>query len=235
SLSAGMARSPARFLGIFPLSTGSVFLPGGSGSESSTAEGAEWWPSTGWLWGLILLAVLATVVVVFYGLAGAIRRGAWGSAEPGPGQGAGSARDRAIPAGRRPSGDIRPAIVIRSLGREEDPDEEFPAEDPIQAIRKAVNSGRYLELGNREPLRVRSGQTLDFDSSSGHLIIRAPPGSTPVLEIELNGPRPLVTTGSNVSVELSGLTILVRYPPSGAGPPPAPPPVIRSAGKRIKI
>jgi hypothetical protein len=236
SLRAVMARSPARFLGVFPLSTGSVFLAGGPGSESSTAEGAAWWPSPGWLWGLIVLAVLATVVIVIYGLAGAIRPAARGSPEPGTRQGAGSARGRALPADRRPSGDVRPAIVIRSLSREQDLDEEgVPAEDPIQAIRTAMDSGRYVELGNREPLRLPPGQTLDFDSSTGDLIIRAARGSTPVLVIELNGPRPLVTTGSNVSVELSGLTILVRYPPSGAGPPPAPPPVIRSAGKRVKI
>src|SRR5205814_1925399 len=55
------------------------------------------------------------------------------------------------------------------------------------------------------------------------------------IHIELNGSRPLLATGLAVSVELSGLTIVVRYPPSGARPSPAPPPVIRAAGAAIKI
>ncbi|HZW29112.1 MAG TPA: hypothetical protein VFF52_00290, partial [Isosphaeraceae bacterium] len=237
SLSAGMARSKPRFLSVFPLGTGSVFLPGEPGSNSSTAEGPAWWPAAGWLWGLIVLAALATVVIVLYGLAGALRPTAPVAPESRTRHEAGSDRARAAAADRPSrSGGAPPAILLRTPGREEDPAEEgIPAEDPIQAIRTAISSGRYVELRNREPLRLPPGQTLNFESASGSLIIRAARGCTPVLDIELNGSRPLVTTGSNVSVELSGLTILVRYPRSGAGSAPAPPPVIRSAGKRTKI
>src|SRR5437763_444985 len=70
---ADQARPQSRFFGFFPPGKGSVFLPAGSGSDTSTAEGPAWWPGAGWLWGLIMLAVLATVVVVLYGLAGMLR------------------------------------------------------------------------------------------------------------------------------------------------------------------
>ena len=86
----------------------------------------------------------------------------------------------------------------------------------------------WVELRNREPLHLTADQTLNFNSGRGRLSIRAAPGFQPVIEIELKGPKPLLTTGSGVSLELSGLTIKVHYPQQGAlSPPPA---VIVAAG-----
>ena len=87
----------------------------------------------------------------------------------------------------------------------------------------------WVELRNREPLYLTSDQTLNFGSGRGRLIIRAAAGLQPVIEIELKGPKPLLTTGSGVSLELSGLTIKVRYPQHGASLSPAG--MIIAAGK----
>ena len=60
------------------------------------------------------------------------------------------------------------------------------------------------------------------------MIVRAAPGFQPVIEVELKGPKPLLTTGSGVALELSGLTIKVSYPQQGLSS--TPPAVIVAAG-----
>ncbi len=87
--------------------------------------------------------------------------------------------------------------------------------------------GGRVELQNREPIHLTSKQPLNFGSGRGRLSLRAAPGFQPVLEVELNGPKPLLTTGSGVKLELSGVTFNVSYPQKTV---PTLPAVVEAAG-----
>ena len=164
-----------------------------------------------WLWGL---AVLTTTIMILVGLlALTIPFGSTPVVTTGS-----SVPSRTIP-------HVKPAIIVRAEGENEQP---FPAQKLFEAMQTAMGAHGWVELRNREPLRLTADQTLNFNSGRGRLSVRGAPGFQPVIEIELKGPEPLLTTGSGVSLELSGLTIKVRYPQQGAlAPPPA---VVVAAG-----
>ena len=66
-------------------------------------------------------------------------------------------------------------------------------------------------------------------SRGGDDLSSAPPRvASPLSRSELKGPNPILTTGSGVSLELSGLTINVSYPQQGVSS--TPPAVIVTAG-----
>ena len=120
-----------------------------------------------------------------------------------------------------------PAIVVRMEGQTE-----IPFSDLADAMQTAMRRrGCWIELRNREPLRLASDQTFDLVSGSGSLIVRAAPGIEPEIEVELKGTKPLLATGSGVSLELSGLTLVVHHPQSGSAPALGSPAVITAAGK----
>ncbi len=104
-------------------------------------------------------------------------------------------------------------IIVRAEGEYE---HEFPAQKLLEAMKTAMGARGWVELRNREPLRLTGNESLDFISGQGRLIVRAAQGFQPVIELELKGTKPLLRTGSAVSLELSGLTIIVRYPQQGA-------------------
>jgi serine/threonine-protein kinase len=110
-------------------------------------------------------------------------------------------------------------------------EEEMPFDDLLVAIQTAMANHGYVELHNREPYHLREDQPLDFRQSVGKLDIRAAPGITPVIESELKGPNAVVTTGSSVPFEMSGVTIVAHYPEASATPPP---PIIM-AGRNAKL
>ena len=118
-----------------------------------------------------------------------------------------------------------PAIVVRTGDENE---QGFPAEKLLEAMQTAMGARGSVELRNHKPLHLSSDQVLNFSSAQGRLVIRAAPDLQPVIEIELTGRQPLLTTGSGVALELSGVTIQVRYPqqPSSTSPPA----VIAAAG-----
>jgi serine/threonine-protein kinase len=220
SLSEGLPRAKSRLAPFFPLGSASVFTGGGSGSDGSAtaSDGSIWWLTPRWLWGLVALAAVATVLVVLLGLSGVL---GWimgvlthaNSDELGLDQ------------------ENQPAIFVRTGGLDEGAGERaIPAADLLQAMETAMGSRGYVELRNRQPLCLEPGRTCDLGSARGRLVIRAAPGVEPVLEVELSGARPFLTTGSGVSLILSGLTIVVRYPQPGLTPSPAPPPLIMAAG-----
>src|SRR5439155_1357514 len=64
-LSEGIGRHRWRFPAVFTTGSPSILAPGGSGSDTSTSEGSVWWPAPAWLWGLIALALVAAVLVLF--------------------------------------------------------------------------------------------------------------------------------------------------------------------------
>ncbi len=106
-------------------------------------------------------------------------------------------------------------IVVRTEGGHE---QEFPANKLFDAMQTAMGSHGWVELNNREPIRLTGEKPLDFISARGRLLVRAAPGTHPIIESQLKGTIPLLTTGSGVSLELSGLTFNLSYPETPAPP-----------------
>src|SRR5262249_51978424 len=101
-------------------------------------------------------------------------------------------------------------------------------DDLSDAVRTAMGSHGWVEL--RTSCRLASDKFLDFRTGRGALRLRAAAGTTPVIEIDLKGGKPLITTGSAGSLDISGGTILAHYAQAAAGGATAPPAVIRAAG-----
>jgi eukaryotic-like serine/threonine-protein kinase len=184
----------------------------GSGFTATAAghSAAARWSAHFRLWGLVALAVTVTIWVAILATRG-----------PSSSRNAQSPTD--------PPGPIlptEPAIVVRF-----EDGEECPANTLVDAITRALGTSGWVELRKDGPLHLANDQILAFGSGRGRLEIRAAPGVTPVIEVELNGPQPLLQTGSAVLLELSGLTFVVRYPRPSGSPSPAPPPLIAAAGK----
>jgi hypothetical protein len=87
----------------------------------------------------------------------------------------------------------------------------------------------YVELRNREPLRLGPGDLMELTSARGTLDLRAATGVQPVIEIQMDPGRPFLASGSAVTLSLSGLTIRVRHTTT-AGAKSILPPVIQAAG-----
>jgi serine/threonine-protein kinase len=126
---------------------------------------------------------------------------------------------------------VKAGIRVRVEGENE---QGMPFENLLDAMHTAIGSNGWVELGNSKPLHVRSDQAFDFRTARGLLRVSAAPGSLPVIEFELKGPKPLFDTGSAVTLQLSGLSIVVRYPQAGLPTAPSPPAVITAAGA-VKI
>ena len=180
------------------------------------------------LWGLTALATTVVVAVTFL---------AWVKPfDPTPAAGSlsGSSiarNQKVVPKLTKPESPATPPripaapIVVRTEGGHE---QEFPASKLFDAMQTAMGSHGWVELGNREPIRLTGEKPLNFISARGRLLVRAAPGTQPIIESELKGPIPLLTTGSGVSLELSGLTFNLSYPQTPALPAPAA--VIKAAG-----
>jgi eukaryotic-like serine/threonine-protein kinase len=177
-----------------------------------------------WLWGLVALTTTVLVLVATLALFNPFNR-----AREGIKAGADLPRDDNLAPKAEPDPALAipksgPAIIVRTEGADE---QEFPAEKLLEAMQTAIGRG-VVEVRSREPLHLTGGQTLNLNSGRGRVIVRAAPGCQPVIKVELNGSKPLLTTGSGVSLELSGLTIEVHYPQQGVSSPP--PLVIEAAG-----
>jgi len=204
-----------------------------SASAAAGVVAATWLPRF-WLWGLVALTVTVMVMAVILSVVNPLGTNPGGSVSRPtalPGQNTEShlkSRQAAYAGSNRPTPIPKagPAIVVRTEG-----EKEIPANNLLEAMLTAMGNRGWVELRSGEPLHLASDQTLDFVSGSGSLTVRAAPGIEPVIEIELKGPKPLLATGSGVSLRLSGLTLLVQYPQPGLAPALAPPAVITAAGK----
>jgi len=116
-------------------------------------------------------------------------------------------------------------IVVRNEGED---DQLFSAEKLMDAVQTANGSRGWVELRNRQPIHINGDQILDFISGRGPLRMRAAPGIRPVIEIELKDAKSWLTAGSAVTLELSGLTIVVDYRQVAAAS--VPPALITAAG-----
>ncbi len=103
----------------------------------------------------------------------------------------------------------------------------------MEAVNAAMGRGHdgFIELRNREPLKLGPKDVFNVISARGTLDIRAAAGTQPIIELTMDPSRPFLATGSSVTLVLSGLTILVRYPTAAGTPTVVPPPVIQAAGR----
>jgi len=209
-----------------------------SDHSASAADGVvlpAWLPRQ-WLWGLVALTVTVMVLVVIMAVANPFGAtpGRHPTGPPSPPDQTTKSHPKsaqAIDTGAdqpKPAPEAEPAILVRTNGEE---GKGIPYNNLLDAMEKAMGSRGWVELRNREPLRLASDQIFDLRSSQGSLIIRAATGIEPVIEIELKGSKPLLEAGSGVKLILSGLTIVVRYLPAGAASSSTPPAVITTAGR----
>jgi eukaryotic-like serine/threonine-protein kinase len=172
-----------------------------------------------WLWGL--LAVAASVLVTAAVLA---------LVNPSVDTKKGEMKRPPPPSIKKSDSKAEPAIVVRIDGEN---DQEFTAEKLSDAIEKAIGGHGWVELRNSQPLRLTSvnHKPLDFARSRGPLIIRAAPGEERVIDFESSGTKPLLATGSAVSLELTGVTFVVHYSRPATSISTIPPALISVAGK----
>ncbi|MGP0065900.1 MAG: serine/threonine protein kinase [Isosphaeraceae bacterium] len=182
---------------------------GAGSSSTSTSDQKVWWPPIGMFLGLVAVAMVATVLVVILGMAGGLRAFQKPSSkieEKPSSEGA----DKTVP---QPAISVdEPSIVVRYDHPELNGDEKgTPFKDLNEAIGYSMGLG-YVELHNREPMRIEAHKFASFDSGRGRLDIRGAPGVVPVLEIEMSPGKPFLATGSSVPLSLTGLEIRVHYP-----------------------
>lgn len=96
------------------------------------------------------------------------------------------------------------------------------------AMQRAIGSRGHVLLDHREPLRL-TGADAAIKINGGPLYIRAAEGSRPVLQVEIKGAKPFLTTGVQTPVTIVGVSIEAQYADhSGPGEPP---PIVEAAGK----
>jgi serine/threonine protein kinase len=217
SLGEGLSRSKPR----------SAVDPPESAIKAGTPAGRS---NAFWLWGLV---GLTTTVMVLVGLAALVKSFDFSPAKIAAGSL--SSRDAKAKSKKAKTDapetitKARPAIVVRSEGED---DQEFPSQKLYEAMQTAIGARGWVELQNQEPLHLKGDQALNFSSGRGRLIVRAAVGIQPVIEIELTGPNPLLTTGSGVVLELAGVTFRAHYP---SQVPSANPPALIAAAGSAKI
>jgi eukaryotic-like serine/threonine-protein kinase len=121
-------------------------------------------------------------------------------------------------------------IVVKREGEEDKP---FSASKLLDAIQASVAKDAWIELRNSLPLRVPGDQVVDLGAAQGGLRIKAAPGTRPIIEVEIKTPKPFLTAGPQVPLELEGITIVARYSQPALISPntAAPPPLIMAAGR----
>jgi serine/threonine-protein kinase len=232
SLSEGLSRPRARLGQVLSTTTGSSATPQTPVSSTETSTDQATLPS---LWQRPLTLSLAAVrlrvwlvvaVVLTLSLLSLALLGIPGT---GPESGAIPRQpDLTIESSKKSaSSTARPINSSIGSPTQESPfivqlaDEKIPFQHLRSAIEMAMAHHGYVELNNREPYRLREDQPLDFQQGVGKLVIRAAPGVAPVVECELKGPKALITTGSGVPVDISGITVVVHYSQSDTSRPPA--------------
>jgi hypothetical protein len=127
-------------------------------------------------------------------------------------------------AGRASDVDDAPIVVIDRDG------EISPATDLLKAMQAALGSGGVVELRNREPLALQAGdKAITIATSKRTLHLRAAAGAAPVLKIDMKGGRPFLTTGSDLSLVVEGLTFEAFDSAPSPGSPA--PPIVHAMGR----
>jgi serine/threonine-protein kinase len=133
---------------------------------------------------------------------------------------------------RRPPSE-GPTIVVRSVGSGAGEGGDVAARTLLDAVKAAMGRGKdgFVELRNLTPMPIGPGDFLDLSTWRGTIDLRAAPGMHPVIEVQMDAGHPFLSTGSGVSLSLSGLTIRVRYRTTEGARPSVIPPVIQAAGR----
>ncbi len=202
-------------------------------SLTSTSNRSAWWPPVGWSREMVVLAIVATGLVLILGLALGLRPFLGRPSQPEDSTGTRATDEPVADTG---SGDTFGnhesdiVVCIETPGTTEPP-KETPARDLADAIQLAMGSLGYVKLRNREPLCLEAGKLIDLGSAGNRTVdIRGVPGmAPPVIEIQMGG-GPFLATTLTVSLSLSGLDIHVHYPPNPADAGAAPTPVIDAGG-----
>jgi len=234
SLSEGLLRPKSRFANVFSTTPGSATTPHTPVVDTETAadkaSARPFWPFPIWLWGLAALTFVAIAGILLVAVMSTPDR----DSQP-------TANRRRPNLSNRPDGDLPEAAASRidrskPLAKRKQPfvvrlpdSEEMSFDNLLLATQTAMANRGYVELRNTEPYQVGDDNPLDFRGDTGTLEIRAAPGIVPVIEFESKGRNPLLTTGSSLSLALSGLTIVVHYPKGETAPAP-PLPIIKAVG-----
>ena len=221
SLTEGLSRSKTRS------------LPSNSGHSSDGTTRVR--QPRFWLWGLLALTVTVLITVAVLALvnpfADTTIRPAKRSSLPSGNQAESPLESTEAPEPGSSRSKAEPVIVVRIDGEE---DQEFPAEKLAKAIDTAMGGHGVVELRNSKPLRLtcsKAHKPLDFTQGRGPLIIRAAKGKECIIDFEMSGAKPLLATGSAVSLELAGVTFVVHYSGPAASSSAPPPALITVAGK----
>jgi serine/threonine-protein kinase len=102
--------------------------------------------------------------------------------------------------------------------------------DLKSAIQRAIGSKGHVLLNTSKPLVLRGSAAALPAIGGGPLAIRAAEGVQPVLEVEIQGQKPFLTTRAETPLTLVGVTIVARY----RGPSRTVPPVIQ-AGANVAL
>jgi serine/threonine-protein kinase len=92
--------------------------------------------------------------------------------------------------------------------------------DLLNALQRAIGSSGRVLLNNREPIRLSGKDAIVPPVSGGRLYIRAAGGVQPVLEVEVSGKEPFLSTRTRTPITIVGVTIVARYVDQGQPPPP---------------
>ena len=103
---------------------------------------------------------------------------------------------------------------------------EVPADEPIavktpdgvvkiepnlkSAMQRAIGSKGHVLLNNRTPLKL-SGPDAALTIGGGRLYIRAAEGVQPVVEVEMQGQKPFLSTRTDTPLTIVGVTFVARY------------------------
>ena len=194
-----------------------------------------------WLWILLAITFIVLLLVVILAVINPFAETAGTVKKPGvpiPNNKAElasnppDAKEKSTVEQSAPADSIAP-IVVRSDSGVEQP---FAADKLFDAMKTALGGRGWVELRNREPLKLVcvGNSPLDFRTARGALGIRAADGTQPVIDITLNGAKPLLALGSGVTLKLSGITFVVHYP-KPAVPNSPPPPAVITAANSLKV
>ncbi len=94
--------------------------------------------------------------------------------------------------------------------------------DLKSALRRAIGSKGQVLLNNATPLKLAGDEAAISISGGRRLLIRAAEGARPVVEVEIGGASPFLSTRTDTPLTLVGLTVVARYvgPARGKEPPP---------------
>ena len=189
-------------------------------------------PKRRWLIGVGVLAVGAAAAGILFGsgLIGQARSNGNGTTKP-------SASPEIAAKGSTPEPDARSksaqAQAKTSGAAEVPPDEPIAVKTPDgvvkiepnlkSAMQRAIGSKGHVLLNNRTPLKL-SGTEAALTIGGGRLYIRAAEGVHPVVEVEIQGQKPFLSTRADTPLTIVGVTFVARY----RGKPKTVPPLIQA-------